>query len=68
MQQDLRTLIGFRADGRKNDEIRKIECKTGINPSADGSSYFKFGITEIICSLHGPQQVIMKDHTYLKGN
>lgn len=48
---DLRELTGLRADGRRNNEMRKIECKTGINPSADGSSYFKSGITEIICTL-----------------
>jgi RNase PH len=57
MQQELKALIGLRTDGRKNDEIRNIECKTGVNPAADGSSYFKLGITEIVCTLNGPQQV-----------
>ena len=57
IQQDLRDLIGLRGDGRKPSELRNITCKTGINPSADGSSHFKIGITEIICLVHGPKEV-----------
>ena len=34
-----------RLDGRKFDETRKIEAKTGVIPRADGSAMFRIGQT-----------------------
>lgn len=57
IQQDLQNLVGLRGDGRKSGELRNITCKTGINPNADGSSYFRIGLTEVVCMLYGPKEV-----------
>jgi len=56
MNTDMRNLLKLRADGRKKDEQRNIECKIGTNSSANGSSHFKIGLTEIICAVYGPKQ------------
>ncbi|MEM8884776.1 MAG: polyribonucleotide nucleotidyltransferase [Planctomycetota bacterium] len=46
----LRALIvdGTRVDGRKPDEIRKIECEVGVLPRAHGSALFQRGETQAI--------------------
>ena len=42
---------GNRFDGRKPDEYRKIEVKTGISNKAEGSCSVKFGETEVYCGV-----------------
>ena len=44
-----------RIDGRKFDEIREIEAKVGIIPSADGSAMFRTGKTIAIAAVRGPR-------------
>ena len=44
-----------RSDGRKMDEMRKIDIKVGIIPNADGSAFFSFGDTVAIVSVYGPK-------------
>jgi len=46
----LRALIveGTRVDGRKPDEIRKIECDVGVLPRAHGSALFQRGETQAL--------------------
>ncbi len=46
-----------RFDGRKFDEMRKIEAKVGIIKRADGSAMFKIGDTIAIASVYGPRQL-----------
>ncbi|MDP4012994.1 MAG: exosome complex exonuclease Rrp41 [Candidatus Nanoarchaeia archaeon] len=46
-----------RLDGRKNDELRPMEAKTGVVPSADGSAMFKIGKTIAIAVVHGPREL-----------
>jgi len=48
----LRALIveGTRVDGRKHDEIRKIECEVGVLPRAHGSALFTRGETQALVS------------------
>jgi exosome complex component RRP41 len=47
-----------RLDGRKSyDELRPMEAKAGIIPSADGSGYFKIGKTEAIAAVYGPREL-----------
>ena len=46
-----------RADGRKNDEMRKIEARVGVIKRADGSAYFKIGDTIAIAAVYGPREL-----------
>lgn len=39
---------GMRADGRKPDEVRKINCDVGILPRAHGSALFQRGETQAL--------------------
>ena len=49
---------GFeRPDGRKVDEMRKMEAKVGIVPNADGSAMFSFGDTIAIAAVYGPRKM-----------
>ena len=44
-----------RPDGRKNNELRKMEAKIGVVPNADGSAMFAFGNTVAIAAVYGPR-------------
>ncbi len=46
-----------RSDGRKFDEIRKIEAKVGVVKRADGSAMFKMGDTIAIAAVYGPREL-----------
>ena len=46
-----------RNDGRKFDEMRKMEAKVGIVKSADGSAMFKIGNTIAIAAVRGPRNL-----------
>ena len=46
-----------RLDGRKFDEMRKIESKVGVIKKADGSAYFKFGNTWAYAAVYGPREL-----------
>lgn len=46
-----------RADGRKFDEMRKMEAKVGIIPRADGSAMFKMGDTIAVVAVYGPREL-----------
>ncbi|MBL7054580.1 exosome complex exonuclease Rrp41 [Candidatus Woesearchaeota archaeon] len=46
-----------RADGRKFDEMRKIEAKAGVIPNADGSAFFKIGNTGAYAAVYGPRNL-----------
>ncbi|PIO08769.1 exosome complex exonuclease Rrp41 [Candidatus Pacearchaeota archaeon CG10_big_fil_rev_8_21_14_0_10_34_12] len=49
---------GFkRSDGRKMDEIRKMNAKVGVVPNADGSAMFSFGDTIAIAAVYGPKKM-----------
>ncbi len=45
-----------RLDGRKFDETRKIEAKTGVIKNADGSAFFKIGKTTAYAAVYGPKE------------
>jgi exosome complex component RRP41 len=47
----------IREDGRKFDEMRKIEAKVGVVPNADGSAIFAFGDTIAIAAVYGPKKM-----------
>ena len=46
-----------RPDGRKSDEIRKMQAKVGVVPNADGSAMFSFGDTVAIAAVYGPRKM-----------
>ncbi len=48
---------GMRIDGRKLDELRKIEARVGVLKNADGSAYFRMGNTIAIAGVYGPRKV-----------
>ena len=49
---------GKRLDGRKLNEMRKMDIKIGVIPNADGSSIVTLGGTKVICSVYGPKEVL----------
>jgi exosome complex component RRP42 len=57
MNDDLKAHIiealnkGIRFDGRKLDELRKMEVKTGIINTAEGSASVKIGETEVLAGI-----------------
>ena len=49
-----------RFEGRKFEEIRKMEAKVGIIPRADGSAMFRVGDTIAIAGVYGPRELFPK--------
>jgi len=47
---------GYRIDGRKPNELRKIRCNMGVFKQADGSAYIEQGNTKILASVYGPHE------------
>ncbi|OIR59085.1 MAG: exosome complex component RRP41 [Amphiamblys sp. WSBS2006] len=47
---------GFRIDGRRAEETRKMDCGLGNIHGADGSCYVHMGNTKIIGMLYGPKE------------
>jgi exosome complex component RRP41 len=48
---------GLRVDGRRPEELRRIQCKLGVFKRADGSAYFEQGNTKVLASVYGPREV-----------
>lgn len=46
-----------REDGRKFDELRKMNAKVGVVPNANGSAMFSFGDTIAIAAVYGPKKM-----------
>ncbi len=46
---------GKRIDGRKPDDLRKIEMEIGVIPNANGSARVSFGKTTAIAAVYGPR-------------
>jgi len=51
---------GFRIDGRRAGEARRLRCKMGSVPEADGSAYVEQGNTKVLVSVRGPHECISK--------
>lgn len=60
MKEEIKLLDenGLRLDGRKPDEMRKIEARAGVLKNADGSGYFAFGNSVAVAGVYGPRRVI----------
>jgi len=48
---------GLRTDGRRPNDLRKIQCKLGLFSRADGSAYYEQGNTKVIAAVYGPREV-----------
>ena len=57
-RQDILSLCNLRQDGRKQHEIRRINCN--LRPLNDNSvassSIFQLGLTKILCTVEGPME------------
>ncbi|KAI9340792.1 ribosomal protein S5 domain 2-type protein [Zopfochytrium polystomum] len=47
---------GLRVDGRRASELRRINCRVGAVPKADGSAYLEQGNTKCIAAIYGPKE------------
>ncbi|XP_033754767.1 exosome complex component RRP41-like [Pecten maximus] len=48
---------GFRIDGRRPHELRKIQCRLGVFNQADGSAYIEQGNTKVLAAVYGPHEI-----------
>jgi len=48
---------GLRLDGRKANELRRIQCKMGVYGQADGSAYLEQGNTKVLAAVYGPHEM-----------
>jgi len=55
--QELLSDQGFRLDGRKPNELRKIQCRLGVFGQSDGSAYLEQGNTKVLATVYGPHEV-----------
>ncbi|XP_072364050.1 exosome complex component RRP41 [Scyliorhinus torazame] len=47
---------GYRIDGRKSTELRKIQARMGVFAQADGSAYIEQGNTKALAVVYGPHE------------
>jgi exosome complex component RRP41 len=52
-------IVGLRVDGRKPNELRRIQCEVGVFAQADGSASISQGNTKVIATVYGPHEVII---------
>ena len=57
MSKDILDFAGLRLDGRRANEIRKMQCDVGVREQADGSACVEQGNTKIIATVYGPREV-----------
>lgn len=46
----------LRLDGRRWNELRRIQGQISTQAAADGSSYFEMGNTKVMCTVSGPEE------------
>ncbi|KAK5132892.1 hypothetical protein LTR08_008412 [Meristemomyces frigidus] len=56
LDSSIYALSALRLDGRRWNELRRIQGSISTQASADGSAYFEMGNTKIICTVNGPQE------------
>lgn len=49
-------LAHLRLDGRRWNELRRVQAQVSTQAAADGSSYFEQGNTKVMCTVAGPQE------------
>ncbi|KAI9828543.1 MAG: hypothetical protein M1819_006600 [Sarea resinae] len=50
------SLALLRLDGRRWNELRRINAQISTQAAADGSSYLEMGNTKVICTVSGPSE------------
>ncbi|XP_075599147.1 exosome complex component RRP41 isoform X3 [Balearica regulorum gibbericeps] len=50
---------GYRADGRRPAELRKVRARMGVFAQADGSAYIEQGNTKALAVVYGPHEYSM---------
>lgn len=50
------SLDGLRIDGRRPNEVRKIQCTLDALARADGSAYYEQGNTRVLAAVYGPRE------------
>ena len=50
------SLALLRLDGRRWNELRRINAQISTQAAADGSSYLEMGNTKVICTVIGPAE------------
>ena len=50
-------IIGLRIDGRKPNELRRIQSEVGVFAQADGSATITQGNTKVVATVYGPHEV-----------
>ncbi|NXX13207.1 EXOS4 protein, partial [Podargus strigoides] len=48
---------GYRADGRRPSELRKVRARMGVFAQADGSAYIEQGNTKVLAVVYGPHEM-----------
>ncbi|KAM9097842.1 exosome complex component RRP41 [Sminthopsis crassicaudata] len=48
---------GYRVDGRRAGELRKIQARMGVFAQADGSAYIEQGNTKALAVVYGPHEM-----------
>ncbi|KAM6033036.1 exosome complex component RRP41 [Chlamydotis macqueenii] len=48
---------GYRADGRRPAELRKVRARMGVFAQADGSAYIEQGNTKALAVVYGPHEI-----------
>jgi exosome complex component RRP41 len=48
------SLALLRLDGRRWNELRRLNAQISTQAAADGSSYLEMGNTKVICTVAGP--------------
>lgn len=56
--QDLVSDQGLRIDGRRSNELRRINVRMGVFGQSDGSAYLEQGNTKVLAAVYGPHQVL----------
>lgn len=46
----------LRLDGRRWNELRRINAQISTQAASDGSSYLEMGNTKVICTIAGPSE------------
>lgn len=55
-EQELISDQGLRLDGRRANELRRIQYKMGVFTQPDGSAYFEQGNTKVLVAVYGPHK------------
>ncbi|XP_037047575.1 exosome complex component RRP41 [Bradysia coprophila] len=61
---DLISEQGLRLDGRRANELRRIQCKLGVFSQPDGSAYLEQGNTKVLAAVYGPHQASSKKSSH----